>query len=89
MKMIMVAIKDLGAQCFSRPQYYAHSNQAIRSFFDEVNRPATAGSPNDLFSHPDDFELYELGVFNDADGSFEILKSPKLLSQAKEVRESK
>jgi len=85
MKMIICAIKDLGSQTFSRPQFFNHTNIAIRSFMDEVNRPSTSSQPNDLNAHADDFELYELGSYDDSTGTFECPDSPALLSQAKQV----
>lgn len=87
MKMIAVSIKDLGAQLFSRPMYVNHTNQALRSFIDEVNRPPATGATNDLFSHPDDFELYALAEFDDHTGAFLPYDRPELIAQAKSVRQ--
>lgn len=89
MKLSICSLKDLGAQCFGRPMFVPHSNVAVRSFMDEVNRPPSPTQQNDLFSHPDDFELYELGIFDDSSGTFDLYSSPKLLSQAKHVRQSR
>lgn len=69
MSKIMVSIKDTAAQTFGQPWFVNHVNEAIRAFTDEVNRPGSKEQPNNLYSHPSDFELYEIGVFDDADGS--------------------
>lgn len=86
--MFVFSVKDLGAQCFSRPQFFDSVGRAQRAFMDEVNRPAAPGGPsNDLFSHPDDFELYQLGEFDDSNGQiFPLKDGPKLISQAKLVK---
>lgn len=89
MKLMLFAIKDLAAQAFGRPMFLPHAGVAVRSFTDEVNRPSQDSSlQNDLFAHPDDFELYELGEFDDSDGSFALHKVPKLLLQGKQVKRS-
>jgi len=56
---------------------------AIRSFSDEVNRK---DPENQLFNHPDDFDLYELGEFDDNTGLFALHDAPKLLSLGKQVK---
>jgi hypothetical protein len=56
---------------------------AIRSFSDEVNRK---DPENQLHNHPDDFDLYELGEFDDNTGLFALHEQPKLLSLGKQVK---
>jgi hypothetical protein len=56
---------------------------AIRSFSDEINRN---NADNQLFNHPDDFDLYELGEFDDNSGLFALHEQPKLLSLGKQVK---
>jgi hypothetical protein len=56
---------------------------AIRSFSDEVNRQS---DDNQLHNHPDDFDLYELGEFDDNSGTFALHDQPKLLSLGKQVK---
>ena len=61
-------------------------NAAIRSFTDEVNRPGTVDQVNDLFAHPDDYELYDLGCFDDAIGVLSSpVSGPNLLVRGKDV----
>jgi hypothetical protein len=88
MKMVVCSIKDLGAQVFARPVFVSHSNQARRGFMDEVNRRPAGEQQNDLFTHPDDFELYELGTFDDNTGLFTPHSAPLLLEQAKHVKQA-
>jgi hypothetical protein len=54
----------------------------LRSFQDEVSRQAP---DNVMASHPSDFELFELGFFDDSVGSFEINEVPRSLMRAKDV----
>jgi hypothetical protein len=56
---------------------------AIRSFSDEINRN---NADNQLYNHPDDFDLYELGEFDDNTGIFTLHEQPKLLSLGKQVK---
>lgn len=60
MNFVIVSVKDSAAQAFGRPIFVPSNAVAIRSFRDEVNRK---DSTDDLSRHPDDFELYQLGVF--------------------------
>lgn len=76
MKMHIVAIRDIKADVFAQPFFTASIGGAIRGFGDEVNRAAT---DNMLYKHPDDFELYHLGEYDDANARFELLETPKQL----------
>jgi hypothetical protein len=55
----------------------------IRSFSDEINR---SDAENQLYNHPDDFDLYEFGEFDDNSGIFTLHELPKLLSLGKQVK---
>lgn len=88
MIMIVVSIKDLGSQLFSRPQFVPAVGVALRSFMDEVNRVPSPQMPNDLYSHSDDFELYELATFDDTTGDFTPHERPKLIAQAKQFKQA-
>lgn len=78
----MFAVKDRAADAFGRPFFCATDGIAVRSFMDEVNR---ADKENPLYQHPDDFDLFVLGTFDDSDGSFEP-EGPVLLMLGKQVR---
>jgi hypothetical protein len=39
-----------------------------------------------MYAHPDDFDLYELGIFDDFDGKFALHEAPKLLALGKQVK---
>lgn len=76
MKQVIVSIRDRAAQCFSRPVFTQTEGTAIRSFTDEVNR---AVPDNELAKHPEDFDLYVIGVFDDEDGSVVCESVPRLV----------
>ena len=83
MKMIVVSIKDRAADAFARPAFVPSVGVALRSFQDEINR---ASEDNQMFQHSDDFDLYELGEFDDNSGLFDLFESPKLLTLGKQVK---
>jgi len=67
MRYKILAIRDRAIDCFGQPIFAASIGGAIRSFGDEVNRPDTN---NQLNKHPEDFDLYLLGEFDDVTGQF-------------------
>lgn len=83
MKMIVCSIKDRAADAFGRPFYVPAVGVAIRSFQDEVNRDA---QDSQIFQHPDDFDLFDLGVFDDATGLFDLHPTPVLLMLGKQAK---
>ena len=83
MKLSLCSVKDRAADAYGRPMFVPSTGVAIRSFSDEINR---SDPDNQLYNHPDDFDLYEFGVFDDNTGSFELYEQPKLLSLGKQVK---
>lgn len=84
MIQIACAVKDSAVQAFNRPFFVATTAVATRSFTDEVNRNAP---DNQMFAHPDDFELWEVGRFDDESG----LMAPcelRCICRAKDVRQA-
>lgn len=81
MKLIIFSIRDRAADVFAQPFYQTSVGQAVRSFGDAIN----SGDKNsNLCLHPDDFDLYELGFFNDEDASFEV-HAPKQVAIGKDM----
>ena len=83
MILTIVSIKDRAADAFNRPFFVPTANMAIRSFMDEVNRDYPE---NQMFVHPDDFDLYEIGIFDDSNGRIESYADMKLLIQGKQAK---
>lgn len=82
---VVVALKDTAARVFGTPFFVQHAAQAIRSLKDEVN---SKDSKSDVNQHPSDFELYELGTFNEDSGIVVCHESPVLIARAKDLQES-
>jgi hypothetical protein len=85
MKQVIISVKDTAAQAFGRPIFVPAIPVALRGFRDEVNR---SDSTDDLARHPDDFELYEIGSFDDATGIIEVIE-PRLVARAKDLKDVK
>lgn len=66
MKMQIVVIRDIKANVHQIPIYTHNIGAAIRSFGDECQRDAP---DNILHKHPEDFELWWLGEYDDETGS--------------------
>lgn len=83
MKLVIVAIRDRAVNAFGTPFFVTHIGGALRSFQDEVNRKDVEGK-NQLAHHPEDFDLYELGAYDDATGAFELLERPRQVAVGKD-----
>lgn len=79
--LYVVAVRDAAVHAFNRPFFVPTIGVAVRSFADEVNRKA---DDNQMFRHPEDFELWSLGVFDDETGEFQAAEK-RCVSRAKDV----
>lgn len=70
MMLKVCAIKDCAVQVFERPVFVPHTQGAMRSFADEVNRQGSADMPNHLNLHAEDFELWHVAEFDTETGEF-------------------
>lgn len=77
MKLHLFSVYDSKALAYMPPFNMGSRGAAIRAFED------TCDDPNHQFSrHPEDFTLFELATFDDADGTFNILSTPHPLAKA-------
>lgn len=89
MKMV-VALKDTAARVFGTPFFVQADAQAVRSLRDEVN---SKESTSDVKNHPDDFELYHVGEFDEDTGIITTScdkhgnAEPILICRAKDLRD--
>lgn len=81
MRYKIVAVRDRAADVFGQPFFVPSIGGAIRSFGDEVNRK---DSNNAFSQHPEDFDLYLLGEYDDNDGSFATV-APKQVAVGKDL----
>lgn len=79
MILTVCAVRDTVADVYHRPYFMQSAGVAVRSFTDEVMRE---GEDNQLYKHPQDFVLYELGTYDDADAKFTLHDAPKHLIKA-------
>lgn len=75
-KLVVCAVRDVCGDLFAQPIFQPSVGGAQRAFSDAVNRP----DPNNLLAqHPEHFELYHLGYYEDTDGSFDLFPKPRQL----------
>jgi len=77
----VLAIRDRAADCFGQPIFVTSTGAGIRSFFDAIN-----GGDSSLSAHPEDFDLYELGVWSDSDGHFTQDANPMQVAIGKDLK---
>lgn len=84
MQLVIVSVKDAAAQAFGRPVFVHTQGLAVRSFRDEINRKA---ADNEMYKHPEDYDLYVVGSFDDASGLLTARK-PELIIRGKDCHVS-
>lgn len=78
----VVSVRDSAAEVFNRPWIVPHRNVAVRDFTDEINRQAP---DNPVNKHPDDYDLFYLGTFDDSTGLFKLEDIPAVIVRGKDV----
>lgn len=63
----LFTIRDSAANVYGVPFFVAHAGQAMRMFSDECK-----GDKSVMGTHPEDFELFHIGEYNDENASFEV-----------------
>lgn len=76
MKKGIYSLLDTKACVYSTPFFVPNVAVLVRDLTDELKR--VGGERNLLASHPQDFELYELGSFDDEVGEF-VVFTPRLV----------
>lgn len=77
MELKVFSIFDDKGAVYAQPFFMATTGQAIRTFSD-----ACKDNRMELCKHPEDFSLYELGVFDTSSGKLEAVIPPKYLARA-------
>jgi len=80
MKYSVCAVKDRAVDAFNRPIYVPTIGVAIRSFTDEVNR-----KDSELATHPEDYDLYELGQWDDGTAIYTPLEAIRVIARAQDI----
>ena len=81
MKVKVFSIYDSAAQAYNQPFFLQAKGQALRIFADSVN-----DKTSNLFKHPQDYTLFELGEFDDSCAGFALHKTPLSLGVAIEFK---
>lgn len=81
MRYKVVCIRDRAIDTYGQPAFVANIGGAIRGFGDEVKR---RDDNNQLNKHPDDFDLYLLGEFDDQTGEFFCDGPPRQIAVGKD-----
>lgn len=79
---MMFAIRDSAAETFHPPFCARATGQATRDFATQINR---ADKDNPLYLHPEDFELYRVGTYNDNTGTIESC-APQIVMRGKDAK---
>lgn len=80
--LVIVAVFDRAAQVYANPWHVTSIGLATRAFSDEVNR---IGTDNTVNQHPGDFELYELGTFDNATGRMKLHDDPRFVARGEDL----
>lgn len=80
MKYEIVAVHDRALDAYNRPIFVPTLGAASRMFLDEVNRKDSESN-----KHPEDYDLYHLGTWDDATGKFVNALEPKQIARGKDV----
>lgn len=79
----VVAVRDAALQGYGRPFFVASVGVAVRSFADEVSREA---ADNAMYAHPEDYDLFHVGSFDDATGELTPVVPPVRVAVGSQVR---
>lgn len=60
------AVRDTCVETFLLPMFFQNRAAAVRALGDAVNKPK---EDNQFYQHPEHYQLYEIGVFDDSDGT--------------------
>lgn len=80
MKVQLFAIRDSALNAYMNIWQAPTIGAANRIFNDEVNNADSA-----MNKHPDDYELFHLGEFDQDDGTLKTPKLPTSVARAKDV----
>jgi len=83
MELKAFSIYDAKTKVFSLPQYQVTLGSILRSFGDLVNDGQSMVS-----KHPEDYQLYEVGTWDDSNASFTPKSPLNLVATATEYKQS-
>ena len=76
------SVFDSASRLYGQPFFVPAIAAAVRSVGDEANR---AAADNALYQHPEDFEVFHLGEFDDVSGVFTPLSPVVCVCRVKDL----
>lgn len=70
MKTLVVSVRDIRGGFWGQPYFVISTGSAVRSFMDQCNKKSD--QDNVLAAHPEDFELWHFGSYDDESGTFDL-----------------
>lgn len=83
MEYKVYSVYDSAVEAYMQPFCAPTKGQAIRMFTDSVNDPSS-----ELAKHADDYTLFELGSYEDSNGSYVLHIAPMSIGTALEFKRS-
>lgn len=77
--MFLCAVRDRAIDAFSQPICVPALGLAVRSFKDAVSEQGS-----EYFKHPDDYDLYHVGMFDSSTGLVSPVSPPAMIAIGKE-----
>ncbi len=77
MEQRVYSVFDIKGKCYTKPFFMVHNGEALRLFGDAVNDEKTT-----LNKHPEDYQLFLIGTFDDNSGQLKSKSNPEFLSNA-------
>lgn len=84
MKTRMYSIRDGQTEMFNKPWYAVTDGDAHRQFASLVNDPKAEA----IYEHPQDFDLYFVGTYDDNTGKLTPLDTPQHVIKAVQLKRS-
>lgn len=81
---LLCAVRDSASGLFGRPNQFVNLAVAHRAFQQEVRSPDSGA----LNTNPEDFELYQIGTYEDTTGTLSPFEQPQMLARGKDVQSS-
>lgn len=76
----MYSIRDAAVSVYHPPYFQANDYEALRSFATVANDSKTS-----IHQHPQDYDLYYIGEYDDNTGKMSPLDTPQHLKKASEM----
>jgi hypothetical protein len=77
MKLRVFSVYDTKTEAYMTPLFFQSKGQAVRSFTEVANDKDHA-----IGKYPEDFTLFEIGIWEDADCKFDLYLTPMSVGKA-------